>query len=55
MRWLITCAKKRNERTLKEKLAAEILDAYAEKGEAYKNKVELHKNVLANRPFLKFS
>lgn len=39
IRWLVTYARKRNERTMKEKLAAEIMDAYNNAGGAYKKKM----------------
>lgn len=52
IRWLVTFARKRNgERTMKEKLAGEILDAYNNTGNAIKKKEEMHRMAEANKAF----
>ena len=55
IRWLVTFARKRNgERTMKEKLAGEILDAYNNTGNAIKKKEEMHRMAEANKAFAHF-
>ena len=51
IRWLVEYARKRNERTMAEKLAAEMLDAINNAGGAIKKKEETHKMAEANRAF----
>ena len=51
IRWLVEFARKRNERTMAEKLAAEMLDAINNVGGAIKKKEETHKMAEANRAF----
>jgi small subunit ribosomal protein S7 len=51
IRWLIRYARERAERTMKEKLAAEIIDAYNNKGGAVKKKEDTHKMAEANKAF----
>ena len=51
IRWLVEYARKRNERTMAEKLAAEMLDAINNVGGAIKKKEETHKMAEANRAF----
>ena len=51
IRWLVTYARKRNERTMKEKLAAEIMDAYNNAGGAYKKKDDVHRMAESNKAF----
>ena len=51
LRWLVLYARKRNEKTMAEKLAAEILDAIAENGGAFKKKEDMHKMAEANKAF----
>ena len=51
IRWLVTYARKRNERTMKEKLAAEIMDAYNNAGGAYKKKDDVHRLAESNKAF----
>ena len=52
IRWLVTFARKRNgERTMKEKLAGEILDAHNNTGNAIKKKEEMHRMAEANKAF----
>jgi small subunit ribosomal protein S7 len=54
MRWLITFADKRAEKTMREKLAGEILDAAAGRGAAVKKREETHKMAEANKAFAHF-
>ena len=51
IRWLVEYARKRNERTMAEKLANEIVDAINNVGGAIKKKEETHKMAEANRAF----
>ena len=54
MRWLITFSDKRAEKTMREKLAGEILDAAAGRGAAVKKREETHKMAEANKAFAHF-
>jgi len=55
IRWLVNFARKRNsERTMIEKLAGELLDAYNNTGASIKRKEELHKTAEANKAFAHF-
>ena len=51
LRWLVMFARKRGERTMADKLAAEITDALANIGGAVKKKEETHKMAEANKAF----
>lgn len=51
LRWLITFARKRGERTMKERLAKEIMDAANNTGGAVKKREDTHKMAEANRAF----
>ena len=51
LRWLTTYARSRNERTMKERLANEILDAINNQGGAFKKKEDTHKMAEANKAF----
>lgn len=51
LRWLVLYARKRNERTMVERLAGEILDALNNTGGAVKKKDETHKMAEANKAF----
>ncbi|MDP4180038.1 MAG: 30S ribosomal protein S7 [Bacillota bacterium] len=51
LRWLVSYSRARGERTMKERLAAEILDATNSLGGAYKKKEETHKMAEANKAF----
>jgi small subunit ribosomal protein S7 len=51
LRWLISYSRLINERTMKEKLAAEMMDAVNNLGGAYKRKEDIHKMAEANRAF----
>ena len=51
LRWLIAAARKRGERTMAERLAAEIIDAKNSAGAAFKKKEETHRMAEANKAF----
>ncbi|MCX7748672.1 MAG: 30S ribosomal protein S7 [Clostridia bacterium] len=51
LRWLVNYSRQRGERTMKERLAAEILDATNSLGGAYKKKEDTHKMAEANKAF----
>ncbi len=51
MRWLILHARERGEKTMKEKLAAELIDAANNRGAAIKKKESVHKMAEANKAF----
>ncbi len=54
IKWLISYARKRNEKSMAQKLAAEILAAEKEEGSAVKKKVDTHKMAEANKAFSHF-
>jgi len=54
MKWLIGYSRKRNEKGMHNKLAAEILAAAKEEGSAYKKKEDTHKMAEANKAFSHF-
>ncbi|MBL7938245.1 MAG: 30S ribosomal protein S7 [Flavobacteriales bacterium] len=54
MKWLIGYARNRNERSMANKLANEILAASKEEGGAFKKKEEIHKMAEANKAFSHF-
>ena len=51
LRWLITYARKRGEKTMTDKLAKEILDAASNTGAAVKKREDTHKMAEANKAF----
>jgi small subunit ribosomal protein S7 len=50
-RWIISFARGRGEKTMKERLAAELLDASNKAGSAFKKKEDTHKMAEANKAF----
>ena len=50
-KWILTNSKKRNEKTQRERLANEPIDAFENKGNSVKKKDEVHKMAEANRAF----
>ncbi|VAW15081.1 SSU ribosomal protein S7p (S5e) [hydrothermal vent metagenome] len=54
MKWLISYARKRNEKGMAKKLAGEILAASKEEGAAVKKKTDTHKMAEANKAFSHF-
>ena len=51
IRWIIAAARKRSETTMTERLANELLDAFANKGSAVKKREDTHKMAEANKAF----
>ncbi|MBN2895191.1 MAG: 30S ribosomal protein S7 [Campylobacterales bacterium] len=51
IRWLIEASRKRNERTMAERLANELMDAASDKGNAFKKKEDTYKMAEANKAF----
>ena len=51
MRWLVKYSTARSEKTMRDKLAGEILDAYNNRGAAVKKREDVHKMAEANRAF----
>ena len=54
MKWLLCFSRKRNEKSMAQKLAAEILAAAKEEGAAFKKRVETHKMAEATKAFSHF-
>ena len=54
MKWLISFARKRNEKSMAQKLAVEVLAAAKEEGAAVKKRVDTHKMAEANKAFSHF-
>ena len=51
LRWLVEFSRKRGEKTMSERLAAEMLDAMNNTGNAVKRKEEMHRMAEANKAF----
>ena len=51
IRWLIANARKRSERTMKERLSGELLDAANNRGNSVKKREDTHKMAEANKAF----
>lgn len=51
IRWILEATRKRNERTMVERLANELMDAASDKGAAFKKKEDVHKMAEANKAF----
>jgi len=51
MRWLVSHSRKRGEKTMRERLAAELSDAANNRGSAVKKREDTHKMAEANRAF----
>lgn len=54
MKWMILYARKRNEKSMAQKLAGEIVAAAKEEGAAFKKKEDVHKMAEANKAFSHF-
>ena len=54
LRWIVAYARTRGERTMAERLAAEIMDAKNNAGGAFKRKEEMHRMAEANKAFAHF-
>ena len=51
IRWLVLCARKRNERGMENRLAGEIIDAFNQAGGAIKKRDDMHRQAEANKAF----
>jgi small subunit ribosomal protein S7 len=51
IRWLVAAARGRNENTMRERLAGELLDASSNRGSAVKKREDTHRMAEANRAF----
>lgn len=51
LRWLIDASRKRNERTMVERLANELFEAANERGSSFKKKEDVHRMAEANKAF----
>ena len=51
IRWIISAARERNEKTMTERLSAELLDASNSRGNAVKKREDTHRMAEANRAF----
>jgi small subunit ribosomal protein S7 len=51
IRWIISAARERNERTMEDKLSGELLDAANNRGNAVKKREDTHRMAEANRAF----
>ena len=51
IRWIVGYAKSRGEKTMSQRLAGELLDAYGKKGGAYKKREDTHRMAEANKAF----
>ena len=51
LRWLVSYSRNRHEKTMAEKLAAEIIDAINNTGGAFKKKEDMHRMAEANKAF----
>ena len=54
LRWIVSHSRKRPGRTMGEKLAQELRDAAASRGQAFKKKEDTHRMAEANRAFSHF-
>jgi len=54
MKWMIGFARKRNDKSMSQKLASEIVAAYKEEGAAFKKKQDTHRMAEANKAFSHF-
>ena len=54
LRWLVMFARKRGERSMQERLFAELRDALNGQGGAFKKKIDTHKMAEANKAFAHF-
>lgn len=51
MRWILTYARDRGEKTMAQRVAAELFDAYNNRGNAIKKREDVHKMAEANKAF----
>ncbi len=55
LRWIVNFSRSRSERTMKERLAAELMDAANGTGGAFKKKEEMHRMAEANKAFAHYN
>ena len=51
IRWLVNASRNRNEKTMVDRLSAELIDAFENKGNSVKKREDTHKMAEANRAF----
>ncbi|MCC6278792.1 MAG: 30S ribosomal protein S7 [Oligoflexia bacterium] len=51
IRWLVTYARERSEKTMRDRLASEVIDAFNNRGTAIKKREDVHKMAEANKAF----
>ena len=51
IRWLVNASRNRNEKTMVDRLSAELIDAFQNKGNSVKKREDTHKMAEANRAF----
>ena len=51
IRWILEATRKRNERSMVERLATELMDAVNDRGAAFKKREDVHKMAEANKAF----
>jgi small subunit ribosomal protein S7 len=51
MRWMVEAARKRGEKSMAQRLAAEMIDAQDSKGSAVKKREDVHRMAEANKAF----
>ena len=54
MKWIVDSARKRRDKTMKERIAYELMDAFNKKGNAVKKREDIHKMAESNRAFSHF-
>jgi len=54
LKWIVDSARKRSEKTMKERIANELIDAFNNKGNSVKKREDTHKMAEANRAFSHF-
>jgi small subunit ribosomal protein S7 len=54
MKWMILAARKRNDKSMAQKLANEVMAAFNNEGGAYKKKEDTHRMAEANKAFSHF-
>ena len=54
IRWLISFARSRHEKTMSDKLAAELVAAYKKEGSSFKKREDTHRMAEANKAFAHF-
>ena len=54
IKWMISAARNRNEKTMSQRLSSEILASFKEEGAAFKKKEDTHRMAEANKAFAHF-